>query len=131
MAAEPLRCYSCGALLSRLSLPLGRLDACPDCSRPLHACRMCRSYDTQAIDACTEEDAVAVRDKKSANFCDYFKPNPQAYRPDEHRSALQAAAALDSLFGTSADTVSAARTDEEDPALAAARALFGDDRSGN
>jgi hypothetical protein len=47
---------------------------------------------------CREEDAPDVRDKKNANFCDYFKPSATAYDPAEQQADQAARAALDSLF---------------------------------
>jgi hypothetical protein len=94
-----LLCYRCGGTLERLSLPLRRLDECPHCRVELHVCMMCQSYDPKVPRACTEDDAPDVRDKRSANFCDYFAPSAAAYRPDEHEAAARARAELDALFG--------------------------------
>lgn len=94
-----LRCYRCGESLASLSLPLSRLDNCPACSVELHVCRMCRHYAPQAPDACTEEDAIEVTRKDTANFCDYFDPDPNAFDGAEKAADLKARAALDSLFG--------------------------------
>jgi hypothetical protein len=69
-----LACYRCGASLESLTLPLSRRDLCPHCSVELHVCRMCRHYAPSLPDACNEEDAEEVRNKTSANFCDYFSP---------------------------------------------------------
>jgi hypothetical protein len=127
MSTERLRCYYCGTSLGSLSLPLRRLDECPSCAKPLHVCRMCVAYDPRVAEACTEDDAIEVRDKMRANFCDYFKPSPQAFRPDEQRRAKYAAAELAALFGDAPD---AAATDEppaptDDAEIIAAHALFG------
>lgn len=59
---------------------------------------MCARYDPRVPKACTEDDANEVRDKKQANFCDYFKPSEQAYAPEEHQADLAARDALASLF---------------------------------
>ena len=64
----------------RLSLPLARLDECPKCHVHLHVCRMCERYAPRKPKGCSEDDAPEVRDKKAANFCDYFKPTARAYR---------------------------------------------------
>ena len=74
-----LRCYRCGASVAALTLPLARLDECPQCHVHLHVCRMCERYAPRKPKGCSEEDAIEVRDKKAANFCDYFKPTPRAY----------------------------------------------------
>jgi predicted RNA-binding Zn-ribbon protein involved in translation (DUF1610 family) len=97
-----LRCYRCGGTLEALSLPLARLDLCPDCGVELHVCRMCRHYAPSAPDACDEDDAPEVRNKTVANFCDYFAPVAGAFDGTEHRAEDKARAALDALFGNEA-----------------------------
>lgn len=93
-----LVCYSCGASLSELTLPLRRLEVCPSCEAELHVCRMCRFYDTSVAKACREPIAEEVRDKERANFCDYYSPRADAYvAPDG--AAERARAELESLFG--------------------------------
>ena len=59
---------------------------------------MCTRFAPRLPKGCIEDDAPDVRDKKSANFCDYFKPNPKAYDPAEQNAEQAARAALDSLF---------------------------------
>ena len=66
--AHDLRCYRCGASLAALTLPLARLDECPQCRVHLHACRMCERYAPRKPKGCSEDDAIEVRDKKAANF---------------------------------------------------------------
>jgi hypothetical protein len=70
---------------------------------------------------CDEQDAPEVRDKTSANFCDYFKPSAAAF--DAARGAVdaQAHAELDALFGKGP---SAAAPAEKNGALAKAESLF-------
>ena len=96
--AHDLRCYRCGASLAALSLPLARLDECPQCRMQLHVCRMCERYAPQKPKGCIEDDAPDVRDKKAANFCDYFKPSGSAYDSAEQSAEQAAKAALDALF---------------------------------
>jgi hypothetical protein len=79
-----------------------------------------------------------VRDKKSANFCDYFEPSENAYRPGEYEADLAARDALSALFGNSApaqgkpvDTTpeadAEAESDADTPsAIDQAKALFKD-----
>lgn len=93
-----LRCHHCGESLAALSLPLTRLDECPKCRAQLHVCKMCVRFAPRLPKGCTEEDAPDVRDKKAANFCDYFKPNPNAYDPAGLAAEQAARAALDALF---------------------------------
>jgi hypothetical protein len=109
--AEPLACYRCGASLAALTLPLARLDECPQCRVHLHVCRMCTHYAPRLTDACDEDDAIEVRDKQSANFCDYFRPNPGAYTTKDNEAETAARAQLSALFdGASSDDSSGERT---------------------
>jgi len=107
-----LICWKCGASLAELSLPLRRLDVCRNCNAELHICRMCVDYDTGVAKSCREPIAEEVNDKERANFCDYFKPRPDAYRPPNVEEVAKARAGLDALFGSSkpATTVSAPGT---------------------
>lgn len=94
-----LVCWKCGTSAAELPLPLSRLAECPKCRAYLHACRMCRFYDPRLTGQCQEERAEEVRDKEHANFCDWFKPRPDAYRPPGTAKSEAAKSGLDSLFG--------------------------------
>jgi len=94
-----LACYRCGASLAELSLPLSRLDECPACRAELHVCRMCTHYTPRLMRGCDEDDAPEVRKREAANFCDYFKPNPQAFDPANASAEAAARAELAKLFG--------------------------------
>ncbi|SRR5690606_14999158 len=98
MSGSELRCWRCGASLAALTPPLGRRDECPECRAELHVCRMCVNFDRRRPKACREDDAEEVRNKESANFCDYFKPSPTAFDPAERAAAAAAKSALDALF---------------------------------
>ena len=93
-----LLCYRCGESLAKLTLPLARLDECPKCGVHVHVCRMCAYYAPSKPKGCSEDDAIEVRDKKAANFCDYFKPNASAYNPAEQQAEDATRSTLDSLF---------------------------------
>jgi hypothetical protein len=82
-----------------LSLPLARLDLCPACNVELHVCRMCKQFAPTAPDACIEEDAPEVHNKTTANFCDYFDPDPEAFDGSERQAEAAARAQLNALFG--------------------------------
>ncbi len=101
-----LRCYRCGAGLARLTLPLSRLDNCPACQVDLHVCRMCRHYAPTAPDGCTEDDAETVNEKARANFCDYFRPDPNAFDGSLRAADDQARDQLAALFGEGPDAES-------------------------
>ncbi len=80
-------------------MPLSRLAECPKCRAYLHACRMCQFFDPRLTGQCREERAEEVRDKEHANFCDWFKPRPNAHRPPGEGKTQAAKAKLDNLFG--------------------------------
>ena len=92
-------CWKCGTSVAALPLPLSRLAECANCRAYLHACRMCKFHDPRLTGQCQEERAEEVRDKEQANFCDWFKPRPDAHRyPDEAKSRA-AKDKIDFLFG--------------------------------
>ena len=93
-----LTCWKCGGSLEALTLPLRRLEECKACRSELHVCRMCVYYAPRKPKGCSEDDAIEVRDKKAANFCDYFKPSSRAYNPAEQEAEAAARSALDALF---------------------------------
>jgi hypothetical protein len=95
-----LICWKCGASLAELPLPLGRLAECLACHAELHVCRMCEFYDPQVTTSCNEPRAEEVKDKERANFCEYFKPRPDAYCLHDDTEARAARAQLDALFGS-------------------------------
>ena len=95
-----LRCWKCGASLGDYTLPLRRLEECRVCHAELHCCRMCEFYDTSKAKHCREPVAEEVKDKTVANFCDYFRATPAAYRPEALPAAEPARADLEHLFGT-------------------------------
>ena len=102
---KPLQCYQCGASLEKLSLPLRRLDECPECLRELHVCRMCLFYDAHRPKNCIEEEAPEIREMERANFCDYFKPSPDAHIPGNLEAEQNAREKLTTLFaGVDNDT---------------------------
>lgn len=97
--AHDLSCWKCGASLAVLSLPLRRLDECPQCRAELHACKLCVDYDTSIAKQCREPTAEEVRDKERANFCDHFKPRAGAWKPANAAAIDAARAELERLFG--------------------------------
>ena len=99
-----LLCWRCGSSLAKLSLPLSRLDECPECSVHLHVCRLCEFYDPAVTKACREDDAEEVRDKQAANFCDYFRPTGNAFDANLAGADDAARRQLDSLFGDDPDS---------------------------
>ena len=94
-----LRCWKCGASLADYTLPLRRLEECRSCRAELHVCRMCEFHDVSVAKHCRETVADEVKDKVRANFCDYFRPTPTAWRPGETSAADRARSELEALFG--------------------------------
>ena len=97
---------------------------CPDCGVELHVCRMCVNFAPSAPDACLEDDAIAVRVKTTANFCDYFSPNSAAYDGSEQRAEGAARAALDALFDEPKADSGPGVSDADEAALRQAEDLF-------
>jgi hypothetical protein len=122
MTAEALNCWKCGASVTELPRPLSRLAECPACRAELHVCRQCRHYDPRVAEQCREDRAEEVKDKERANFCDWFEPDADAYRPRDTVKAEAARARIEGLFGaTGGDATSAAA----DAARARLDELFG------
>lgn len=114
-----LQCYSCGASLEALSLPLSRRDLCPECSRDLHCCRMCESWDPNVPKQCREDDAEEVMDKEKANFCDWFIPAAGRYDGAGAGEHARAERKLSALFGGDGDS-----SGDDDDLTRAAEDLF-------
>ena len=96
-----LHCWRCGVAIAVTLLPLRREEVCETCNADLHVCKLCIYYNPSVSDACDEPIALDVSNKERANFCDYFKPSPRAYKGREAATA-RARADLDALFGGAA-----------------------------
>jgi hypothetical protein len=120
--AKDFSCWKCGANLAELPLPLSRLAECPACRAYQHVCRMCLHFAPGIPKQCDEQDAEEVKEKDRANFCDYFKPNPRAYKARDPKTQ-SAKANLDSLFGGAT-----ASEDKADVARGKLDDLFGKDK---
>lgn len=110
--ATDLVCWKCGASLAELPLPLSREAECPQCRAWLHCCRLCQLFNPNVAEQCDEDRAEEVLNKEGANFCDWFKPRPEAHRPRGQGKTQAAKARLDDLFGgaqTSGDKTDTAR----------------------
>jgi hypothetical protein len=105
--AESLVCWKCGAALAGVPLPLSRQAECPACRAWLHACRLCRYYDPRIEGKCAEDRAEEVRDKEGANFCDWFKPRPDAFAARASEKSEAAKSKIDALFGGDNDAAAA------------------------
>jgi hypothetical protein len=96
---KDLVCWRCGTPLHGLILPLSRRETCRACGAEIHVCRMCAFYDPRITGGCREDRAEEVSEKEGANFCDWFKPRPDAYQPRDEAAARTARAQLEALFG--------------------------------
>lgn len=97
---------------------------------------MCRFHNPDVTGQCEDERADPPTRRESANFCEYFKPQFDAFKSKRSESADAARARLDALFGPKADEDSAEESPEpssiqstptsskEDKARAALEALF-------
>lgn len=124
-----MQCWKCGEHLKNLLLPFSRYEECSICKADLHVCLSCRSYDPATADGCREDRADFVLDKDKANFCDFFRPDPQAFRPRDDAAARTARAKLAALFGEGEppqDAPEVPPVSEADRALAELKRLFGD-----
>ncbi|MBN1542693.1 hypothetical protein JW992_11160 [candidate division KSB1 bacterium] len=90
-------CYRCG-YIQTIDRKLFRQDTCPRCSSYLRCCLMCRHYDRRAYHECKESEATWVRDKESANFCDYFELQQITVSREPDDPATIAKKKLEDLF---------------------------------
>jgi len=119
-----LLCWRCGASLKDLPKPLTRLSQCKACGADLHVCRLCRYYNPKHFEKCDHDMAEPAREVDVANFCHYFRPTPQAYKPEEKHRADAAMHQLKALFGDEPDNNAAESEQEQE--LEAARARLED-----
>jgi hypothetical protein len=118
-----ITCWRCGTGLEQLSLPLARLDECPECAVHVHVCRMCQFFDPAVTKSCIEDDAEEVRDKQAANFCDYFKVAPNVFDASILTADQSARVQADALFGAANEPDSSTSSGNS-----AAEDLFGSDK---
>src|SRR5688572_6424026 len=119
-----LVCWKCGASLADLTLPLRRLEECRKCGAELHVCKLCEWYSIAVAKHCREPIAEEVKDKERANFCDYFKPRPDAYSSAPQSAAKKAESELAALFGGSKPNGSSSEPSPEERARAELESLF-------
>lgn len=95
---EELVCWKCGASLREVPMPLSRISECLSCHTELHVCRLCAFFDTQKAESCTEHRADPPKDKRRANFCEYFQPRANAWQAQDNSAADKAKDELQKLF---------------------------------
>jgi hypothetical protein len=122
-----MQCWKCGHDLKNLLLPFSRYEECSFCKADLHVCMACKSFDPSISDCCREDKADFILDKDKANFCDYFKANPKAYKKLDKKEARAARAKLAELFGEEfSDEIGPTAQSESDDALAKLKEIFGE-----
>lgn len=94
-----LVCWKCGASLATVKQPFSRRAECPACQAELHVCRLCVLFNPRISERCEEPRAEHPRDDARANFCDYFKPRPDAHTPPDAGKSAVARSRVDALFG--------------------------------
>ena len=87
-----IQCWKCGATLRNLLLPFSRYEECSTSNAGLHACISYKNYAPNLADSCSEDCAESVLDNEKANFCDFIKVNPNAYRKKDEAPAMAAKA---------------------------------------
>lgn len=89
-------CHACNKEIAG-SLKVGRKDACPSCGADLRCCLNCLFHDPAVSKQCRETAADLVKEKRKANFCDYFVFKEDRVASPEIEGA-KARQALDDLF---------------------------------
>jgi hypothetical protein len=64
-------CNACGQEF-KTEKKISRRDVCPLCCADIHCCVNCAFHDVSVSKQCREPVTEPVKDKKKANFCDYF-----------------------------------------------------------
>jgi len=122
-----LVCWQCGESLKEIPRPFTRLEQCRHCHADLHVCVMCRFYNPRMSDKCDHELAERAREFEIANFCQYYKPKPDAFNPTTRSTAYDAMQKLQSLFGEEeSDTSDAKKTPLSKDDLEEAKKRFDD-----
>jgi len=108
--SKSLVCWSCGYSTAEHPMPLSTYAECASCNAQLHACRMCRHWNPGLRTGCNETRAEDVSVRESANFCEWFFLNRDAFHStNKEQEAQSAYRQLDALFendGITTDTVS-------------------------
>ena len=99
MTSHELRCWNCGESLKEVPRPISRHEQCPHCFEALHCCRLCRHYRADVTGRCEEDRADPPVIKENANFCDWFRPDSEAFSGAGVGKSVAAQDRLDALFG--------------------------------
>ena len=116
-------CWKCGAGISHLPFPLGRMSKCESCKADLHVCKQCTYYDTSRANHCQEPVADPVTEKNRANFCGYFEVRENAFSKQDGGQVSAVQQDLSALFG---EAVNVPNSNDADSARSELEKLFGD-----
>ena len=105
-----LNCWNCGETLADVPLPISRHAHCTSCFEVLRCCRMCQHYRDLDHTKCAEDRADPPVIKENANFCEFFRPDRNAFNPNITQASGAAKSRLDALFG---DALSGGDTEVE------------------
>ena len=94
-----LNCWNCGKTLADVPLPISRHAHCNSCFEVLRCCRMCQHYRDLDHTKCAEDRADPPVIKENANFCEFFRPDRNAFNPNVTQANGAAKSRLDALFG--------------------------------
>ena len=97
--SNPLNCWNCGKALADVPLPISRHAHCASCFEVLRCCRMCQHYRDLDHTKCAEDRADPPVIKENANFCEFFRPDRNAFNPNNTQASGAAKSRLDALFG--------------------------------
>ena len=97
--SNPLNCWNCGKALADVPLPISRHSHCASCFEVLRCCRMCQHYRDLDHTKCAEDRADPPVIKENANFCEFFRPDRNAFNPNITQASGAAKSRLDALFG--------------------------------
>ncbi len=101
--SNSLSCWNCGKALDDVPLPISRHAHCASCFEVLRCCRMCQHYRDLDHTKCAEDRAEPPVIKENANFCEFFRPNRNAFDPSSTQASDAAKSRLDALFGGSSE----------------------------
>ena len=93
-----LNCWNCGKTLADVPLPISRHAHCTSCFEVLRCCRMCQHYRDLDHTKCAEDRADPPVIKENANFCEFFRPDRNAFNPNITQASGAAKSRLDALF---------------------------------
>jgi hypothetical protein len=112
---RPLVCWNCGKALDDMPLPISRHANCPACFEVVHCCRMCIHFVPTQQGQCDHERADPPVTKETGNFCEYFKPSPNAFEPVSKGRSDSAKTQLADLFGGDNDDGDGQDSDKPGP----------------